>query len=216
MFRRHRRPDLAQLVRGQYRAGTVRGEKVPGYLDEAKVPPASRTETFVALRTEVRNWRWAGVPFYLRTGKRLAERDAQIVVDFRPTPHSIFPGVNPPNKLVIKLEPEDGLELHLLAAKGAGQREMLTPVSLDLDFDKAFAENRVGAYERLLMDVIAGRLNLFVRSDEQEEAWRWVEPILDVWERDTGGPRPYAVGTWGPAAASALVARDTYAWAEEQ
>ncbi len=204
------------VVRGQYRAGTVGGEKVPGYLEEAKVPADSRTETFVALRTEVRNWRWAGVPFYLRTGKRLAERDAQIVVNFRPTPHSIFPGVNPPNKLVIKLQPEDGLELHLLAAKGAGQREMLTPVSLDLDFDKAFAENRVGAYERLLMDVIAGRLNLFVRSDEQEEAWRFVEPILDVWERDTGGPRPYAAGTWGPAAASALVARDTYAWAEEQ
>ncbi|MEO7150110.1 MAG: glucose-6-phosphate dehydrogenase, partial [Burkholderiaceae bacterium] len=204
------------VVRGQYRAGTVRGEKVPGYLDEAKVPPDSRTETFVALRTEVRNWRWAGVPFYLRTGKRLAERDAQIVVNFRPTPHSIFPGLNPPNKLVIKLQPEDGLELHLLAAKGAGQSERLSPVSLDLDFDKAFAENRVGAYERLLMDVIAGRLNLFVRSDEQEEAWRFVEPILDVWERDSAGPRPYSAGTWGPAAASALVARDTYAWAEEQ
>ncbi|MEO6408644.1 MAG: glucose-6-phosphate dehydrogenase, partial [Burkholderiaceae bacterium] len=204
------------VVRGQYRAGTGRGERVPGYLDEAKVPAGSRTETFVALRTEVRNWRWAGVPFYLRTGKRLAERDAQIVVNFRPAPHSIFPGVNQPNKLVIKLQPEDGLELHLLAAKGAGQHEMLTPVSLDLDFDKAFAENRIGAYERLLMDVIAGRLNLFVRSDEQEEAWRWVEPILDVWERDTGGPRPYAAGTWGPAAASALVARDAYTWAEEQ
>ena len=204
------------VVRGQYRAGTLRGQPVPGYLEEAKVAPDSRTETFVAIRTEVRNWRWAGVPFYLRTGKRLAERDAQIVVNFRPTPHSIFPGVNPANKLVIKLQPEDGLELHLLAAKGAGQRESLTPVSLDLDFDKAFAENRVGAYERLLLDVIAGRLNLFVRSDEQEEAWRWVEPILEVWKRDAGGPRPYSTGTWGPAAASALVARDAFAWAEEQ
>ncbi len=204
------------VVRGQYRAGTVRGQPVPGYLEEAKVAPDSRTETFVALRTEVRNWRWAGVPFYLRTGKRLGDRDAQIVVNFRPTPHSIFPGVNPANKLVIKLQPEDGLELHLLAAKGAGQREMLTPVSLDLDFDKAFAENRVGAYERLLLDVIAGRLNLFVRSDEQEEAWRWVEPILEVWKRDPGGPRPYSNGTLGPAAASALVARDAFACAEEQ
>ena len=160
--------------------------------------PATRTETFVALRTEVQNWRWAGVPFYLRTGKRLAERDAQIVVNFRPTPHNIFPGVNRPNKLVIKLQPEDGLELHLLAAKGAGQSEALAPVSLDLDFDKAFAENRVGAYERLLLDVIAGRLNLFVRSDEQEEAWRWVEPVLAAWRRDDTPPRPYTAGTWGP------------------
>ena len=107
------------------------------------MPPDSRTETFVALRTEVQNWRWAGVPFYLSTGKRLAACEAHIVVNFRPTPHSIFPGSNTPNKLVIKLQPEDGLELHLLAAKGSGQSEALSPVSLDLDFDKAFAENRV-------------------------------------------------------------------------
>ena len=204
------------VVRGQYRAGTVDGKAVPGYHEEQKVPGGSTCETFVALRTEVQNWRWAGVPFYLRTGKRLAERDAQIVVNFRATPHSIFPGVNQPNKLVIKLQPEDGLELHLLAAKGMGQHEMLSPVSLDLDFDKAFAENRVGAYERLLLEAIAGRLNLFVRSDEQEQAWRWVEPVLNAWQRDTVGPRPYAAGTWGPAAASALVARDGYAWSEEQ
>jgi len=204
------------VIRGQYRAGNAEGRPVAGFLEEDKVPAGNRTETFVALRTEVQNWRWAGVPFYLRTGKRLAARDAQIVVNFRSTPHTIFPGVNPPNKLVIKLQPEDGLELHLLAAKGAGQSEALTPVSLDLDFDRAFAENRVGAYERLLLDVIAGRLNLFVRSDEQEEAWRWVEPVLDAWQRDDAGPRPYMAGTWGPAAASALVARDGYAWAEEQ
>jgi glucose-6-phosphate 1-dehydrogenase len=204
------------VVRGQYRAGNSQGKPAAGYLEEAKVPAASECETFVAIRTEVQNWRWAGVPFYLRTGKRLAARDAQIVVNFRPTPHSIFPGVNQPNKLVIKLQPEDGLELHLLAAKGTGQHEMLSPVSLDLDFDKAFAANRVGAYERLLLEAIAGRLNLFVRSDEQEQAWRWVEPVLDAWARDSGGPRPYAAGTWGPAAASALVARDGCAWSEEQ
>ncbi|MGH8798084.1 MAG: glucose-6-phosphate dehydrogenase, partial [Caldimonas sp.] len=105
---------------------------------------------------------------------------------------------------------------HLLAAKGSATSEALSPVSLDLDFDKAFAENRVGAYERLLLDVIAGRLNLFVRSDEQEEAWRWVEPILDSWRDDASAPRSYSAGTWGPAAASALVARDGYAWFEEQ
>ena len=204
------------VVRGQYRAGNAEGKSAVSYLDEAKVPSDSTCETFVAIRTEVQNWRWAGVPFYLRTGKRLAARDAQIVVNFRPTPHAIFPGTNAPNKLVIKLQPEDGLELHLLAAKGTGQLEKLTPVSLDLDFDKAFAENRVGAYERLLLEAIAGRLNLFVRSDEQEQAWRWVEPVLRAWERDDSGPRPYAAGTWGPAAASALVARDGNAWSEEQ
>jgi glucose-6-phosphate 1-dehydrogenase len=209
---------LRDVVRGQYRRGTVDGKPVPGYLDEPGVPPDSRTETFVALRCEVRNWRWAGVPFYVRTGKRLAASEAHIVVNFRPTPHSIFPGSNTPNKLVIKLQPEDGLELHLLAARGSGQSEALSPVSLDLDFDKAFAEMRVGAYERLLLEAIAGRLNLFVRSDEQEQAWRWVEPILRAWERDddvSGGPRPYPAGTWGPAAASALVARDGCAWPEE-
>ena len=204
------------VVRGQYRAGNCDGGRAVGYLEEVKVPEGSQTETFVALRTEVQNWRWAGVPFYLRTGKRLAARDAQIVINFRPTPHSIFPGMNQPNKLVIKLQPEDGLELHLLAAKGSGHTEALSPVSLDLDFDKAFAANRVGAYERLLMDALAGRLNLFVRSDEQEQAWRWVEPVLHAWAADPIGPRPYAAGTWGPAAASALVARDGFAWSEEQ
>ena len=204
------------VVRGQYKAGTVRGEPVKGYLDEIKVPPGSTCETFVALRTEVQNWRWAGVPFYLRTGKRLAARDSQIVVNFREVPHPIFPGTRQPNKLVIKMQPEDGLELHLLAAKGSGINESLAPVSLDLDFDKAFASQRVGAYERLLMDALAGRLNLFVRSDEQEQAWRWVEPILNAWAADTVGPRTYAAGSWGPPAASALVARDGNTWAEEQ
>ena len=204
------------VVRGQYKAGTVEGKPVPGYLDEVKVPAGSHCETFVALRTEVQNWRWAGVPFYLRTGKRLAGRHSQIVVNFREVPHPIFPGSARANKLVIKLAPEDGLELHLLATKGSAQGELLAPVSLDLDFDKVFATERVGAYERLLMDAIAGRLNLFVRSDEQEQAWRWVEPILTAWAADPNGPRAYAAGTWGPPASSAMVARDGCTWDEEQ
>lgn len=204
------------VLRGQYKAGTVNGQAVPGYLDEVKVPADSHCETFVALRTEVQNWRWAGVPFYLRTGKRLAARDAQIVVNFRPVPHPIFPGAAQANKLVIKLQPEDGLELHLMAAKGSGTGDTLSPVSLDLDFDKAFPSERVGAYERLLLDAIAGRLNLFVRSDEQEQAWQWVEPILDTWARDGSDLKTYAAGSWGPPASSAMVARDGFAWAEEQ
>ena len=213
------------VIRGQYRAGNLDGKAVPGYLEEVKVPGNSRCETFVALRTEVQNWRWAGVPFYLRTGKRLAARDAQIVVNFREVPHPIFPGLSRPNQLVIKLQPEDGLELRLMAVKGSRPAansnhgnlgEVLSPVSLDLDFDKMFSADRVGAYERLLMDAIGGRLNLFVRSDEQEQAWMWVEPILQAWAQEPSGPRPYAAGSWGPPAASALVARDGFSWAEEQ
>jgi glucose-6-phosphate 1-dehydrogenase len=210
------------VIRGQYTAGTINGEAVPGYLQESGVNPESNTETFVALRTEIANWRWAGVPFYIRTGKRLADRDAHIEVNFRPTPHAIFKSPQGPgNRLVINLQPKDGLELHLLA-QGQDNRlgsrasnQTLAPVQLDLDFDKRFGAERVGAYERLLLDVIDGRLNLFVRSDEQEEAWRWVEPILDAWKNDTTGPRPYTSGTWGPSASSGMIARDNYCWSEE-
>ena len=205
-------------VRGQYVAGNIAGQPVPGYLNEPGVNPQSQTETFVALRAEIANWRWAGVPFYIRTGKRLSGREAHIVVNFRQTPHVIF---NSPgglaNKLVIHLQPKDGLELHLMAQGQANRRDTgsLSSAQLDLDFDKRFGEQRVGAYERLLLDVIDGRLNLFVRSDEQEAAWRWVEPVLDYWKNDTLPPRGYAAGTWGPSAASAMIARDGYSWEEE-
>ena len=210
---------LAQdVVRGQYSAGAIAGAAVPGYREELGVSPTSHTETFVALRTEIANWRWAGVPFYIRTGKRLAGRDARIVVNFRPTPHAIFNSqIGMANRLVINLQPKDGLELHLLAqAQDKRQNSNnLAPVQLDLDFDKRFGGERVGAYERLLLDVIEGRLNLFVRSDEQEEAWRWVEPILTHWQADAQGPRPYAAGTWGPSATSTMIARDGFCWSEE-
>ena len=206
------------VIRGQYAAGNMAGNAVAAYRDELGVNPASHTETFVALRTEISNWRWAGVPFYIRTGKRLAGRDARIVVNFRPTPHAIFNSqLGMANRLVINLQPKDGLELHLLAQGQDNRRNAstLAPVQLDLDFDKRFGSGRVGAYERLLLDVIDGRLNLFVRSDEQEEAWRWVEPILNYWKNDSQGPRPYAAGTWGPSASSAMIARDGFCWAEE-
>ena len=211
-----------QVVRGQYTSGMLTGLPVVGYRQENGVDPLSQTETFVALRTEVANWRWAGVPFYLRTGKRLAARDARIEVHFRPAPHAIFdhPSTQPGNKLVITLQPRDGLELHLLA-QGQDNRRLLataasplSEVQLDLDFDKRFGAERVGAYERLLLDVLAGRLNLFVRSDEQEAAWRWVEPILQHWQAAPAGPLPYAAGSWGPSAASALIARDGHCWSE--
>ncbi|MEJ7928805.1 glucose-6-phosphate dehydrogenase [Ramlibacter sp. AN1015] len=209
-------------IRGQYTAGRVGGQQVPGYREEPGVAPDSQTETFVALRCEIANWRWAGVPFYIRTGKRLAARDAHIVVNFRAAPHAIFDvPMGAVNRLVINLQPRDGLELHLLAqsqdsrhAARAGS-PMLTPVHLNLDFTQRFGAERVGAYERLLLDVIDGRLNLFVRSDEQEEAWRWVEPLLDFWRHERNGPRPYAAGSWGPSASSAMIARDGFCWSEE-
>lgn len=209
---------VQDVIRGQYGAGSIGGKPVPAYRDELGVAPQSRTETFVALRTEISNWRWAGVPFYIRTGKRLAGRDARIVVNFRPTPHAIFNSqIGMANRLVINLQPRDGLELHLLAqAQDKRQHaSILAPVQLDLDFDKRFGAERVGAYERLLLDVIDGRLNLFVRSDEQIEAWRWVEPILKHWQADTQGPRPYTAGSWGPSATSAMIARDGFCWSEE-
>jgi glucose-6-phosphate 1-dehydrogenase len=209
------------VIRGQYVPGIIDGKPVPAYREEAGVHPDSSTETFVALRTEIANWRWAGVPFYIRTGKRMASHEAHIHINFRSTPHEIFK--NPAgqfNTLVIHLQPKDGLELHLFAQdqskrNQAGSNNALSPVHLDLDFDKRFGSQRVGAYERLLLDVLGGRLNLFVRSDEQEEAWRWVEPILHHWRFDALGPRPYGAGTWGPSAASAMIARDGFCWSEE-
>ena len=205
-------------IRGQYGAGSVGGEHVPGYREEQGVPPDSCTETFVALRAVIANWRWAGVPFYIRTGKRLAARDAHIVVNFRAAPHAIYrTPLGAANRLVIHLQPRDGLQLHLLAQGQENRRhtQSLAPVHLDLDFDARFGSERVGAYERLLLDVIDGRLNLFVRSDEQEAAWRWVEPLLDSWNGNDSDLRPYAAGTWGPSASSAMIARDGFSWSEE-
>ncbi len=207
------------VVRGQYTSGRLQGQHAPAYLHEKGVKPGSTTETFVALRTEIANWRWAGVPFYIRTGKRMAAHDAHIEVNFCPAPHSIY-GTSPTapnttaNRLVINLQPRDGLELHLMAqgADSAQGHVTLAPVQLDLDFDNRFGAERVGAYERLLLDVLAGRLGLFVRSDEQEEAWRWVEPILQHWRDDTSGPLPYAAGSSGPDAAARMIARDGYCW----
>jgi glucose-6-phosphate 1-dehydrogenase len=208
------------VVRGQYTAGSVGGETVPGYRDEAGVDARSTTETFVALRVEIANWRWAGVPFYIRTGKRLAAPDARIVINFRPAPHAIF---NSPadgaNRLVIKLQPTDGLELHLLA-QGQEKRDRprsavqsLTPVHLDLDFEKRFGSERVGAYERLLLDVIDGRLNLSCEATSRRR--------LGAGRTDRGTPgtaRARSRGLtqrWGPSAASAMIARDGYCWSEE-
>jgi len=209
---------LAQnIVRGQYRAGHVDGQPVPSYRDEPDAPQQSRTETFVAMKAEIDTWRWAGVPFYLRTGKRMADRLAEIVVRFKPIPHSIFNQPTSsfqPNSLVIRLQPDEGLSFNLMA-KTPGDSMRLKQAELELDFNEQFKTPRMEAYERLLLDVLRGQLTLFMRGDELEAAWEWVEPILDHWEEDDSTPVPYTSGTWGPAASSALIGRDGLQWREE-
>ena len=209
---------LAQnIIRGQYRSGYVDGQPVPGYRDEPDAPKQSKTETFVAMKAEIDTWRWAGVPFYLRTGKRMADRLAEIVVRFKQIPHSIFNQPNSsfqPNSLVIRLQPDEGLSLNLMA-KTPGDSMRLKQAELELDFREQFGGPRMEAYERLLLDVLRGQLTLFMRGDELEAAWEWVEPILDHWEQDDTTPVPYTSGTWGPAASSALIGRDGLQWREE-
>ncbi|MDO8306188.1 glucose-6-phosphate dehydrogenase [Herminiimonas sp.] len=205
------------IVRGQYRAGHIEGKAVPGYRQEKAANPDSNTETFVAIKAEIDTWRWAGVPFYLRSGKRMADQLAEIVVRFKPIPHSIFAqstGSFQPNCLIIRLQPDEGLQLNLMA-KTPGDGMRLKPVELELDFAETFKTPRMDAYERLLLDVLRGQLTLFMRSDELEAAWEWVEPVLRQWEQEGNEPLPYASGTWGPAAASALIGRDGLQWREE-
>ncbi len=213
----HSQDILNLTIRGQYRAGAINGAPVQGYLDEPGISPESRTETFVALKAEINNWRWSNVPFFLRTGKRLQERIAEIVVNFRTVPHSIFPAAKSSvqsNRLIIQLQPEEELKLYLMA-KAPGDTMVLKPVHLNLDFSEQFKTRPMDAYERLLMDVLRGRLTLFMRRDELDAAWRWIEPILDAWESLEERPKSYIAGSWGPPAASALLAREGSAWREE-
>ncbi|MDO9598213.1 MAG: glucose-6-phosphate dehydrogenase [Azoarcus sp.] len=206
-----------RTVRGQYRAGASSGQPVAGYLEEPGVAAASRTETFVALQANIDTWRWAGVPFYLRTGKRMQERLAEIVINFRAVPHSIFgkrAAALQNNRLVITMQPDESVKLHL-QAKRPGDQMVLNPVSLDLDFAEGSQSRRLDAYERLLMDVMRGNLTLFVRRDEQEAAWKWVEPIMSSWNESSDPPKTYTAGTWGPAASTALPGREGFHWHEE-
>jgi glucose-6-phosphate 1-dehydrogenase len=208
----------AKTVRGQYRSGASGGQPVVGYLEEKGIPADSKTETFVALKAQIANWRWAGVPFYLFTGKRLPKRLAEIVIHFHDVPHHIFPlpssGSRAPSKLVIRLQPDEYIRLYL-NAKAPGDSMELQPVSLDLDFAGKFKSRRAEGYERLLLDILRGNQALFVRQDELELAWRWVEPILNTWANDPNGPKPYTAGTWGPRASAMLLSRDGHIWHDE-
>lgn len=203
-------------VRGQYKAGASAGGAVKGYLQELE-GGVSNTETFVAIKGEIDNWRWSGVPFYLRTGKRMSERISEIVVAFKPIPHSIFgPGAGriTANKLVMRLQPDEGVKQWIMIKEPGPGGMRLKHVSLDMSFADRFEERNPDAYERLLLDVIRCNQTLFMRRDEVEAAWSWVDPILTAWE-ETGQPvQPYTAGTWGPSQAIALIERDGRTWHE--
>jgi glucose-6-phosphate 1-dehydrogenase len=214
------REQVAQeSVAGQYAAGAIDGVAVPGYVQE--LGRDSGTETFVALRAHVDNWRWSGVPFYLRTGKRLPSRSTEIYIEFRKVPYSIFGGRTAadmrPNGLLIKLQPEERIELDLMSKTPGLDRSglRLSQVQLDLDFHEEFASARRRiAYERLYLDAIEGNGTLFVRRDETEAAWQWVDAIADGWRHAGMAPRTYPAGTWGPSAAVSLIERHGHAWRE--
>ncbi|MDP3747431.1 MAG: glucose-6-phosphate dehydrogenase [Phenylobacterium sp.] len=209
----------AVSVRGQYTAGVVAGESAAGYATERGQP--SETDTFVALRADIDNWRWAGVPFFLRTGKRLPERRTQIAIQFKAVPHSIFDAAAEAdlqaNRLVIDLQPDEDIEL-LMMNKAPGLSEggmRLQSLPLSLSLAKAYsgpnARRRI-AYERLILDVIAGNRTLFVRRDEVERAWEWIDGVADAWRESGMAPKPYAAGSWGPSGAFALIERSERAW----
>lgn len=207
-----------QTVRGQYVEGQIHGAAVPDYLLEGD-GSASRTETFVALRAEIDSWRWAGVPFYLRTGKRLALRYSEIVIQFRQVPHSIFSGSGSagklvPNSLIIRLQPEESIQLVMMnKVPGLDESMKLSPVPLNLSLTEAFHQPRTAfAHERLLLDVLRENQTLFMRRDEVEAAWQWIDSIQEGWLRYDMPPTPYPAGSWGPNEAFDLIQRDGRRW----
>ena len=215
------RPIDAASVRthsviGQFEAGSIGGQPVAGYADELGHP--SRTETFVALKVHVDNWRWQKVPFYLRTGKRLERRDTEIFIQFNEAPHNMFTGAAAtlqPNKLIIGLQPEENISLRLMAKEPGLDRAgiRLREVPLDISMPNAFADKRRRiAYERLLLDLMDGYQTLFVRRDEVEAQWTFIDAIRAGWAETGMTPRPYPAGAWGPAAAIALTERDGVSW----
>lgn len=193
-----------KTVRGQYVSGRIGGQEVPAYYFEKQVDNDSDTETFVAVQAEIDNWRWAGVPFYLRTGKRMAKKRSEIVIQFKPVPHLLFEGTQN-NRLVISLQPEERITLQLMG-KSPGKGMRLTPIELDLNLAQVFPQRRRwDAYERLLLDVIEGDSTLFMRRDEVEAAWAWVDPIIKGWQDHYQDPRPYPAGSDGPEQAQTLL-----------
>ena len=216
------RPITAQevnehTVRGQYRSGASEDGAVAGYLEDIEVEK-SNTETFVALRVAIDNWRWSGVPFYIRTGKRLPERVSEITLTFREIPHSIFgseAGKVASNQLVIRLQPNEGVKLSIMIKDPGPGGMRLRQIPLDMSFADSFEQRHPDAYERLLMDVIRGNPTLFMRRDEVDAAWNWIDPILTAWAESDDEPKGYFAGTWGPTASIALIERDGFTWYQE-
>ena len=206
-----------KTVRAQYRHGVVEGKEVVGFHQEKDIARKSVTETFVAVKAEIDNWRWAGVPFYLRTGKRMGHRVSEIIIQFKTVPHLLFEDQKnrlQDNRLVIRLQPDESIKLWLMIKK-PGSKLVLKRTHLNLNLADTYEGSRPPlAYERLLQDVIRGNATLFMHRDEVEEAWRWIEPILDGWEELGTRPRIYSAGSWGPAESIALMVRDEREWLE--
>jgi glucose-6-phosphate 1-dehydrogenase len=208
-----------KTVRGQYTAGYLKGHAVPGYLEEEGADTESTTESFVAIRVDIDNWRWAGVPFYLRTGKRMPNKRTEIVVYFKQLPHNIFKDSFrdlPPNKLIIHLQPNEGVEIEMLnKVPGIDGNIKLQQTKLDLSFSEAFKKSSIfGGYEKLILEALRGNPTLFLSRQEIEQAWTWVDSVQDAWAHVNAAPKPYPAGSWGPVASVALLARDGRAWEE--
>ena len=208
-----------KTVRGQYSEGFLNGVPVPGYLQEEGANTNSNTESFVAIKAEFDNWRWSGVPFYLRTGKRMPAKHSEIVVHFKAQPHNIFKDSYtdlPANKLTIRLQPDEGVELQIMnKIPGIASQMQIHENKLDLSFSDTYANERViDAYERLILEVLNGNQALFVRRDEVEAAWEWADGIIEAWGESNDKPKPYAAGSWGPVSSISLIARDDRQWVE--
>jgi glucose-6-phosphate 1-dehydrogenase len=211
---------LANTVRGQYGEGTIHDQRVPAYRNEPKVPPQSKTETYAAVKLQVDNWRWAGVPFYLRSGKRMARRNTEIVITFRRPPLLLFQRTPvdeiQPNKVVIRIQPDEGISL-VVQAKQPGPSINLAPVKLDFSYKDFGAQVETTGYEQLLYDCMMGDPTLFHRADMVEAAWKIATPILDLWASLPARDFPnYAAGSWGPAAADQLIQRDGRDWSKPE
>ncbi|WMY96626.1 MAG: glucose-6-phosphate dehydrogenase [Arsenophonus sp.] len=208
-----------KTVRGQYTSGFIQGKRVVGYLEEQGANKFSKTETFVAIRVDIDNWRWAGVPFYLRTGKRLPEKYSEVVIYFKKPILNIFSDFYheiPQNKLTIRLQPDEGIDIEILnKSPGLEEKQNLKTTKLEFSFSKVFNQLHLSdAYERLLLEVMRGIPALFVRRDEIEEAWKWVDSIMDAWAMDQEPPKPYQAGTWGPMASVVMITKDSRSWSK--
>jgi glucose-6-phosphate 1-dehydrogenase len=213
----HWKPEdvYKNVVRAQYTAGSIEGEDVPGYLQEKGVAPDSKTSPYVAMRLTLNNWRWEGVPFFLRTGKRLPKRATEIAVQFKKPPTMLFEpeaeGTGGVNQLVLRIQPNEGASL-AFQAKIPGSRRRLHHERMAVRYGTSFAAPPPEAYERLLLDVMLGDPTLFTRTDEVDSAWQFITPILDAWDSLGTEPETYPAGSWGPEAADALLARDGARW----